>query len=173
MLSAISQLKRLDNARLIKVVKNYRQYGYDDAFREMALDILAERGITREQLILTGNFSNAPYEYGSLMHRAFRINSRTALVLYLLLLLTYLLDPLYSGNAALSLGLHLLQPAAAIFFFFFLVKAFLNQCECYKALGRDYGTEGALLYFFLGIPLYIIMYFYFRRQMIEVMREIS
>jgi hypothetical protein len=49
----------------------------------------------------------------------------------------------------------------------------MNQNQFYKAINKDYGTEGALLYLFLGMPFYIFMYFYFRNQMKEKMKEIK
>ena len=49
--------------RLIEIVKNASQFGYDDNIRSTALDVLKERGITEEDLQLTGNLSNYKYDY--------------------------------------------------------------------------------------------------------------
>jgi hypothetical protein len=62
---------------------------------------------------------------------------------------------------------------AFILYIVFLIISFMNQNQFYKAIGHDYGTEGALLYLFLGMPFYMFMYFYFRNQMKDKMREIK
>ena len=37
------KIKNLDNAKLIDIVKNYKQYDYPSEFRSESLKILAER----------------------------------------------------------------------------------------------------------------------------------
>jgi hypothetical protein len=60
-----------------------------------------------------------------------------------------------------------------IFYFIFLAKSFLNQEHFYKIIKKDSGTENALVYLFLGMPFYILAYFYFKSQMKEKMNEIA
>jgi len=174
MTDKIERLKKLDNNKLIDVVKNYRQYGYDDNLRASAITILEDRGITKEQLQLTGNFENRTYDFADGLYKSFSRNSKVAFILYGILLLTNILVPIISMNSE-SLGILtlIINLGSLIFYFVFLIKSFLNQNQFYKAIKQDYGTEGALLYFFLGMPFYIIMYFYFRNQMKEKMKEIK
>jgi hypothetical protein len=61
-MNKIDRLKNLDSDKLIDVVKNYRQYGYEEDLRTEAITILEERGISKEQLQLTGNFENKKYD---------------------------------------------------------------------------------------------------------------
>ena len=44
------KLKSLSNDKLIDAVKNYRQYGYEVATRDLCLSILYERGYNNELL---------------------------------------------------------------------------------------------------------------------------
>jgi hypothetical protein len=168
------RLNKLDDNKLIDVVKNYRQYGYDDELRTTAISILNDRGITKEQLQLTGDFENKTYDYAQELFSSFGKNSKIAFVLYGILLLTNILVPILAYNSE-TLGLFtlILNWVALIGFIVFLIKSFMNQNQFYKAINKDYGTEGALLYLFLGMPFYIFMYFYFRNQMKEKMKEIK
>jgi len=168
------RLNKLDDSKLIDVVKNYRQYGYDNELRATAISILNDRGITKEQLQLTGDFENKTYDYAQELFNSFAKNSKIAFILYGILLLTNILVPIIASNSE-SLGLVtlILNWVSFIGFIVFLIKSFMNQNQFYKAINKDYGTEGVLLYLFLGMLFYIFMYFYFRNQMKEKIKEIK
>ncbi|MEZ4790305.1 MAG: hypothetical protein R2811_09840 [Flavobacteriales bacterium] len=167
------RLQKLDKDKLIDVVKNYRQYGYDEQIRQSAIDILAERGITKEHLQITGGFENRTYDYAKDLFDSFLRNSLIAFVMFLILFTSRVairIVPVESAGVAVTLLI--VTVLALILYFIFLIMSFMNQNQFYKAIGQDYGTEGALLYLFLGMPLYMFMYFYFRNQMKEKMKEI-
>jgi len=167
------RLLKLDNDKLIDVVKNYRQYGFDDQVRETAINILSDRGITQEQLQITGSFENKTYDYANDIFASFLMNSKIAFVMYLLLFFSRLLIPLLSDDSVgLAWTLLISTILSFILYFVFLTMSFMNQNQFYKAIGQDYGTEGALLYLFLGMPFYMFMYFYFRNQMKDKMKEV-
>jgi hypothetical protein len=174
MVDNTERLNKLDDSKLIDVVKNYRQYGYDDELRATAISILDGRGITKEHLQLTGDFENKTYDYAQELFESFSRNSKIALILYGILLLTNILVPIIASNSA-TLGLLalILNWSSLIGYFIFLIKSFMNQNQFYKTINKVYGTEGALLYLFLGMPFYIFMYFFFRNQMKEKMNEIK
>ena len=168
------RLNKLDDIKLIDVVKNYRQYGYDDEVREIAISILNERGITKEQLQLTGNFKNKTYDFAQELLNDFSRNSKIAFVLYGILLLTNILVPFITSSSASLGGFTLIiNWISLISYLIFLVKSFINQNQFYKTINQDYGIEGALIYLFLGMPFYIFMYFFFQSQMKEKMKEIK
>ena len=174
MMDKIEKLKKLDTNKLIDVVKNYRQYGYDENLRASAFSILEDRGITKEDLQLTGNLENRTYDLADDLYKSFSQNSKIAFILYGILLLTNILIPILSRDSdTLGLITLIINIGSLIFYFIFLIKSFLNQNQFYKAIGKDYGTEGVLLYLFIGMPFYIIMYFYFRNQMKEKMKEVK
>ncbi len=141
--------------------------------RATAISILNERGITKEQLQLTGGFENKTYDYAQELYNSFNRNSKITFILYGIILLTNVLVPIITSNSE-SLGLFTLAInwISLISYFIFLIKSFINQSQFYKTINQDYGTEGSLLYLFLGMPFYIFMYFYFRNQMNEKMKEI-
>ena len=168
------RLKNFNNKKLIDVVKNYRQYGYDENMRATAITILDARGITKEQFELTGNFDNKAYDYATELYESFSKNSKIAFVLFIIILLTNILIPIIAVNSELMASLLLiLNFLMLIGYFIFLIRSFLNQNQFYKTINQDYGTEGAFMYLLLGMPFYFIMYFYFRKQMNEKIREIK
>lgn len=168
------RLARFDNDKLIDVVKNYKQYGYDEELRETAVTILLERGITREELKVTGSFENEKFNYAHDLFNSFLKNSRIAFLTYLILFVSRVATPLIPyESTAITTAFLIVTILGFILYFVFLIMSFMNQNQFYKELGQEYGTEGALLYLFLGMPFYMFMYFYFRNQMKEKMREIK
>lgn len=169
-----ARLQNLSDQKLMDVVKNYRQYGYDDNIRTSAILLLANRGITKEQLELTGNYENRTYDYAGELYKTYNRNSKIAFVLYLIILFNNILIPVLSQNSdTLSSVLLIANFLIVVGYFLFLIRSFLNQNQFYKSINQDYGTEGAVMYFFLGIPLYFLMFFYFRNQMREKLKEIK
>lgn len=71
MTDKIERLKKLDTDKLIDVVKNYRQYGYDENLRNSAISLMENRRITKEQLKLTGNFVNRTYAFADELYKSF------------------------------------------------------------------------------------------------------
>lgn len=168
------RLKNLDDKKLIDVVKNYRQYGYDNEMRDSAISLLNSRGITNEQLQLTGNFQNKTYDYAQALFNSFNRNSKIAFILFIITLLFNILTPILSQKSESIATVSLLVSLISLIgYFVFLIKSFFNQNQFYKTINQDYGTEGALMYLFLGMPFYIFMYFYFKNQMKEKMTEIK
>lgn len=170
----IKRLQNLDDKKLMDVVKNYRQYGYDEDMRNAAIGILNERGITKKELQLTGNFENKNYDRSLKLYRSFSRNSNIAFIFYILFLIFKIIGvviTLYFRIPDISLfdfsGIFLLG------FIIFIFKSFLNQYQFYKSINKDYGAEGVLLYLFLGMPFYLFMYFFFKNQMKEKLKEIT
>ena len=167
------KFKQLDTDKLIDIVKNYRQYGYDDDLRHRAISILEDRGISKKELELAGGFANRAYDFASGLYKSFRKNSTIAFVSYSITILVPILYPiLLTYSEILAFFVMILGFVSLVLYFIFLLKSFFNQNNFYKAIGQDYGAEGALVYLFLGMPFYFVMYFYFRTQMKEKMKEI-
>ncbi|HHC81207.1 MAG TPA: hypothetical protein ENK46_15100 [Flavobacteriia bacterium] len=168
------RLTSLNNDKLIDVVKNYRQYGYDDGIRTTAIEILKERGIDKEQLQLTGNFQNETYNSAKEIYNLFKQNSKVAFIFYGLILITSIIIPISAKNlGSFTLIVEIISWISIAVYFIYLLKSFLNHNDFFKRIGKDFGNEGILIYFFLGMPFYIFMYFYFRNQMNGAMKLIK
>ena len=168
------RLERLDENKLMDMVKNYRQYGYSEDIRSYAVGLLEQRGVTITDLQLTGNYENKTYDYASDILSAFNKNSKLAILLYGIILVLKIIDTWFTptthaGGTYLLLGFII----CPLLYLLFLVKSFSNQSEFYKLTGDPYGAEGAVMYLLLGMPFYIIMYFIFQNQMKERMKLIQ
>ena len=172
---SFDKLIKLDNNKLIDIVKNYRQYGYDEIIRNTAITILYERGISTEDLKLSGNLENHTYNRAENLYDLFCQNSKNAFIAYGILLMNNLIFPIIIDNYSETIGIvyALLTWTTISLYFFFLIKSFLNQDKFYKIINQNNGIEGVIVYLFLGLPFYIVMYFYFKKQMTEKMKEIK
>ena len=165
------KLQRFSNDKLADIVRNYRQYGYDEALRESAINILGERGVSREELQLSGNYENRSYDRAREIFIAFNRKSTLAFCLYFVFFFGRVVAPFVQDETVFDL-IRLIGHAAGIVYLLFLISSFLSQNKFYESIGLDYGIDGALMYLLLGMPLYFIMYFYFKRQMKAKMNEI-
>lgn len=165
-------LQRLDTAKLMDVVKNYRQYGYDEAIRDSALLILEKRGIEIEEMALSGSLHNASYDNAERVYRSYVRNSNLAFLSYILIFAfniggAILADP--GTRSTLSLMLFV---AALILYFRFLIGSFIDQSNFFRSLGKKWNGSDQVIYFLVGMPFYILMYFFYRNQMREEMKMI-
>ena len=160
--------------RLIEIVRNAKQFGYDDKIRNAALQVLAERGISEEDLQLTGNLSNYKFDYARTVYNSYVADSATAFFSYAaflvfkVIIIFHLVNIDPSGWFALVLG-----PVLFILFLLFLVKSFMDHLNFYKAIGRELGLGDQIIFFIIGMPLYVFMYFFYKKQMREEMRMIN
>ena len=169
-----SSLDNLSDSKLIDVVKNYRQYGYSEIIREDALYILNERGIDKEQLELTGNFENKTYDNSERLYKEFMKNSKIAFILYGTLFSMMIIENLLSkNNELISLITSISSWIVLISYIIFSIKSYNNQENFYETIGAKENAEGALGYFSLGMPLFLFMYFYYKKNMKEKMSFIS
>ncbi|PRX54598.1 hypothetical protein CLV81_3000 [Flagellimonas meridianipacifica] len=164
-----NKLKNLSNNRLIDVVKNYRQYGYPEEYRILAIDILNNRGVDEMTLKLRGQFDNQIYREAQDSYNSFRRNSRIAFILYLvsiffLLILPFFLDDLFSTLLILLCCLGYLT---------FIILSFINQSNFYKSIGKNQMAENPILFLLLGMPLYFLVYFYVKRKMTDQLKIIE
>ncbi len=167
-------LKKLNNVRLIDIVKNYKQFGYDEDIRNTALSILAERRIDEEILRLTGNDKNNTFESAKDILLMCTKNSKLAFTFYGLMITAKILSSLFGRNSDI-MGIVFLMSALffVICFLVFLLKSFFDQMSFYKNLGKKIGSGDQLTYFLIGMPLYVIFYFYYKNKMKEEIQEIE
>lgn len=169
-----SKLESFENGKLIDIVKNYKQYGYDNDLRNIAIGILEKRGINKEQLELSGNFENYSYKSAKAIHKLFSRNSKIAFILYGIVLITNILVSVFARNSELLESITLvINWISILLYFVFLIKSFLNQNEFYRAIGKKNDSNSILIYAFLGLPFYIFTYFYFRNQMNDELKMVK
>lgn len=166
-------LKTFDNTRLMDVIKNYRQYDYDEETRQSALAILQERGISVEDLKLTGNFENQQFNEAEACYRSFFKNSLIALVFYISILVISSLISAITFESLLTFSITIILSLLSILLYMmFLIRSFLDHNRLYKLIGNEYKTCSVTIYYLLGVPLYLIFYFVFKKQMYDEMKQI-
>ena len=54
----------------------------------------------------------------------------------------------------------------------FVVGSLMYQSRFYRVFGKSYTDGSPLLFFFLGMPLYFLMYFRYKNQMEEHLNQL-
>lgn len=174
MINISERLISMEDHKLIDVVKNYRQYGYNNELRNEALKILKSRGIDEFELKLKGDFRNSTYDHALVYYQDFERNSKIAFGLYLYFIFgNIMLSILLPDGENFDFFISIVSILALIGYLIFMLLSFINQSNFYKTIRKSYGAEGALIYFLIGMPFYIFMYFYFRKQMKEQLNLIQ
>ena len=168
------KLENLSTNKLIDVVKNYRQYGYDEQLREYAIIILESRGITKDELKLTGNFENRTFDYVIELYNSFKLNSKLALIMYMIILGSLILIPILRINASwFNISITIIVFLSFLLFFLFIILSFIDQNKFYKAIGKKSENDAALVFTVGGSFIYMFTYFYIRDKMKKQMNEIK
>lgn len=160
------KLNGYDNEVLIKIVKDAKQFGYTNDYRNKALKILESRNISQEELLLNNNLYNIDFNKVEELSRQYKIYSKITLVVYL-------------GMLGISfLG----KPQTVIFIILALIVACLFYSALFKSqqlldeIGTITGKKIDLnLYLVVaaGFPFFILFYFYNRSYLKEVISEFN
>jgi hypothetical protein len=167
-------LRKMDNTKLIDIVKNYQRYGYAQSLRDEALQLLKERGIDEETLKLTGNLSDRRYESVEDIFRSFNRSSKTSFIFYGLFIASLLLSPIFphEGHSTPTL-VSLFSILCFIGSLIFIGISLLRYSDFYKALGKHLGAGPYLQFIISGVLTYFVAYFYFKKEMKEEMKMMN
>lgn len=161
------KIRNLDDHKLIDVVKNYRQYGYSDETRNIAIAELDKRGVDLGSIILRGDFTNRSYDDAETYYRAFENLSKTAFFFYGLILIIKILMVFIAGGGALLTLVSIVFWISLFVYVIALIQSFIMQSRYFKTIGKEDNQLNPTLFFTVGMLLYIIMFFVFRKQMRE------
>ena len=167
-------LKNHETNKLIDIIKNYHQYDYPKSFRNSSIKILADRGISEEELRLGGNLTNPVYEDANRAVNLFNENSKIAFVAYLAYLVFTVLALVFNNNKlpALAVISGILGVILVISFLVYLIKLYTNLSNFYKILNEK-NTINILGIAIIGIPLYFLVYFYYQKKLKEDIKQIN
>lgn len=168
-----ASLSSYSDDKLVDIIKNYRQYGIDESFRNTSLNILATRGISEEELRLGGKLVNENYENAARYKLEFDENSKLTLILYILYVVLGISGAILNNNGFPTLGpiLVAIGIVAIILFFVALTKTITSQSSFYKIHGKKV-MANAIPFVILGIPLYFLYNIYFSKKMKEDLKQI-
>lgn len=154
--------------KLIDIVKNAKVYGYSEEIKNSALEILESRGIDQETLRLQGNLSNQEFEKLEGLYEKFNKYSKVAFTSYFVVLAINVAMAMMN-----SLLMSLIGLASLFVFILFFVKSFISQNRFYESIKINRGQFDLVIFFIVGMPLYFIMFFYFRGKMKAEMHQIK
>ncbi len=167
-------LNNHDNDKLIDIIKNYHQYDYTESYKNSSIKILNSRGITEEELRMSGNLTNQQYEDANREMMFYNENSRISLITYFTYLISTILGLVLKNNGFEVLGIILIIIAAIIFItcFVYMFRSFINLSNFYKHVSNNTKINIFVLYI-IGLPLYFLIYFYYKNKLNEDIKQIN
>ena len=171
--SELIKLKSYEEDKLIDIAKNYRLYNYNETYKIHALKTLEKRGLTEQELKISGKLSNDNFESAKRHYLEYLLNSKITFffyIPYILMLLSYLVcrNNNYPTIAIISLVIAIVF---AILFFVFMGKSFSNQTNFNKITGKKYPFN-FILFLLIGVPLYFLLHFFNKKKMKEDLKGI-
>jgi len=163
--------RKFSDNRLIEIVRNARQFGYDDTIKRNALDVLKERGISQEDLQLTGNLTNDKFDSIEYLYNSYTTNSRIAFIIYGILLVLNAIRLFWLADLGALLSLPSL--VLSVGFFVFFIISFFNHLNFYRSIGKEMGVGDQIMYILIGMPFYFFMHFFYKSQMKEEMKMVQ
>ena len=168
-----------DEHQLKDILKNYRQYNYSEDIRLAALRELKEKGYSELQLKMTGDFDNTTYTEAENNYQDFLKNSKKALLFYGITLLIFIgilvlnvtdIFHISSVNLIVNIGKIIL----IIGFYFFGIKAVLNQIKFYKSIGKKHEELSIwILVLLFGLLFYLFIHLISNKKMKEELERIQ
>ncbi len=169
------KLKSFNNNKLMDIVKNYKQYGYEESIRDTAITILESRGINENILKMTGNFRNTDYDRADSIYKTFLRNSKLTFLFYGLFLLfigsSFLMGLGFKADGIASFFSVLTIISIALYALFLIITV-ANQFQLDKVLGKDFAFDSLIIIWLLGFPFYFLTYYYLKNKMKETMNLI-
>lgn len=171
------ELKGSTNEQLIHVVKNAKQFGYSNTYRNQALLILDSRGISEMELKMQGNFENYAYNESVRAQQNYNRFAKSALLFYSITAVFFILQTtlkIYkiSLGDVLDDGLVILYIATYAIFLINHLRSGLSLIKIYKAFDKKPGLEILFMFIILGLPLYPIFHFMMKKRIKTDMKEI-
>lgn len=161
-------LEKLDTGKLIDIAKNFEYYGYEEKIALTARHILEQRGIDQDDLALAGDSKTDRAEIAMSALKAFSVSTLIGLLFYCALFTRAGWEMAWLGMDGPTYFLVFMLLSAGFLLSF--VKAFFDYRDFYRAIGRDTDTADYAIFFLLGLPFYLIFYFYYRSKMKDALK---
>ncbi|AXG70825.1 putative permease YjgP/YjgQ family protein [Kordia sp. SMS9] len=172
------KFKALSNTRLMNVVKRYRQFNYTEGERSLAIGILEERGISQRRLKVLGFFENVQYDKADSSHKKFFNTSKLTFLYYIISSIFGGAIPILLNNVKMDDWLIAILFAvwiiSLLFYLYNFIKSFFHLHDLSKALGDEGGINNTVqIIYFIGIPIYFIMYFFIKNRIKQALDSIE
>ncbi|WP_084399463.1 LptF/LptG family permease [Pseudotamlana agarivorans] len=152
-------LTTYDNAKLIDIIKNYKHYNYDIKYKNSALEILNERGVTKQQLKFTGEYSDERFDETIRLKNACDEDANLALILYLFFAPLVLVGKILENNhyESIGKGLFIAGVVIGVVYLIALSRSFISFSNFKKHVKKEVFAN-SILYILVGLPLFFIVY---------------
>lgn len=173
-LSEIDKLKGFENHKLIDLIQNYRQYGFNIDHKNYALNILEQRGVSELELRMSGQLINESYENGVRHLEDYHENATLGVLAHSVFLIFGIIGLVLNNNGGPEVGNILLLIAILSLVLFLIVfpKVLKYQSEFYKILNKKFTTNN-VIFIIVAFPLFFLYRLYFNRKMKEDLAKIS
>ncbi|KAB1067647.1 YjgP/YjgQ family permease [Tamlana haliotis] len=161
-----------DNAKLIDILKNYKHYNYDIKYKNSALAILDSRGVTKQQLKFSGEYSDDRFNETIRLKIANDEDSKLALIIYFIFAPFILVGKILENNNYESIGktLFIVGIVIGIIYLFAFTRSFISFSNFKKHVKKQLITN-SILYVLVGFPLFFIVYFVQKKMLLKDMAE--
>ncbi len=158
-------LDSYENDKLINIAKNHKEFGYKAIYRNTALKILNNRGITNQQLKFSGNFNNREYEQIVNLKNKYEEDAKLTFILYIFSVVISIPGAILENNNFPKIGITLLVIGylGQLILIFSFIKTCLSEHSYFKHTGKSLSASNFLAYL-LGIPLYFVVYFFQKKE---------
>ncbi len=165
-------LMTYSDEKLIDIVQNFKQHGFDTTFKNSALVALEKRGVTIEELRLKGKLSNQAYERAEILYKTFSKNSKIAFLIYLgAILFVPISGFILPDSRAGEISSIFIYNLLILGYLSYLIKSVIQYSNIYKLIKKE-GQFNPIIAFILGAIIYFIFYFYIRKTVKEDMKLI-
>lgn len=173
-LSEIDKLKGFENHKLIDLIQNYRQYGFNIDHKNYALNILEQRGVSELELRMSGQLINESYENGVRHLEDYHENATLGVLAHSVFLIFGIIGLVLNNNGAPEVGniLVLIAILSLVLFLIVFPKVLKYQSEFYKILNKKFTTNN-VIFIIVAFPLFFLYRLYFNRKMKEDLAKIS
>ncbi|MFH6770252.1 LptF/LptG family permease [Gaetbulibacter aquiaggeris] len=153
------------NEKLINLIKNNEDLGFDETSRFKAIELLNARGITFEQIRENGIELKEQFDSSKKSSSDFKLHSKFSISLYVIGLALLGLFFIFRNNNLSSLASASLQIGliSLVLYLFYYIKTYRNLNRFYKNIINK-NKKPNILFIIIGFPFYFITYFTLTRK---------
>ena len=156
-----ASLHSLDNAELLDLIKNNSGSEASQGVLEEILKILSSRGIDHNSNPRKRDSDTDAFDKAQKHYVAFKRSSRRVFLCYLIFVSAIILSFFLETHWIVSTGLLLIFGTLISL----IIDALVQQTRFYKVVGGARTYRSPLVFFFLGMPLYFLIFLSFDQKM--------
>ena len=160
------------NEKLINLIKNNEELGFDETTRFKAIELLNSRGVTFDEIRENGIELEKQFDSSKKSSSDFKVHSLFSISLYFIGLVLFGLFFIFRNNNLSSLASASLQIGliSLVLYLFYYIKSYLNLNSFYKNVINKNKKPNFLL-IIIGFPFYFITYFLLTRKVNDDLQQ--